>query len=242
MNRSKLSPLLPLFATLWGVTAVAAEPEGQTTPPESATADTPTAIGSTPAPPKGSGLYFHFGGGSGMAILSSDGITSLFGDGVALGLGFDFSYSITCGYRNLAQLELRRGDSSHTIRRSGMFGQQPAIEIPMDYDFSEYVAKLNLLSIAQRNLARGEAALFVVAGTADISYLDKQDDGFRGNASVLGLEFARIAPNRRATASFGVRRYDVQFDRITLVGRTVPFDVAASNWVVHTALTVGLAP
>mgnify|MGYP000850509896 CR=1 FL=1 len=72
-------------------------------------------------------------------------------------------------------------------------------------------------------------------------WLDKVDDGFRGDAKVYGLEYTRFAPSRKATVSLGLRRYDIEFDRITLLGRTVPYNVSASNWVFNTALTVGFA-
>ncbi|MFN8546983.1 MAG: hypothetical protein U0527_03185 [Candidatus Eisenbacteria bacterium] len=197
----------------------------------------------TPAvPPRArTGIYLHVGGGSGMGVMTSDGITSLFGDGIGIGVGFHFSYSFTGGFRNIAQVELRRGDSSHDIHGAGVFGQTPAVQIPMDYDFAEYVAKLNLLSVSPANLRGRTSALFVLAGTADVSYLDKQDDGFEGSGKVLGMEYTRFSPNGGATISLGVRRYDIQFDQITLLGHTIPYNVDASNWVLHTAMTFGFA-
>ena len=80
----------------------------------------------------------------------------------------------------------------------------------------------------------------MLGGTTEIEYLDEAGDGFKGGGTVYGLEFARIAPNGIATASLGIRRYGIEFDRITLFGQTVPFPIDASNWVLHTAVTFGL--
>ena len=38
----------------------------------------------------------------------------------------------------------------------------------------------------------------------------------------------------------GVRRYGISFDRITLLGQTLQLEADASNWVLHTAISLGL--
>lgn len=222
-----------------GVDAPAVPPATEASTPESPPG-VETEPGAGSASGWGSGIYVHVGGGTGGAIMSSDEITDLFGDGFGIGLGFHFSYSVATGFRNAAQFEVRRGDSAHTLRRNGLAGQQ-SIEIPMDYDFTEYVGKLNLLLLSKGNWRRGETALFLLAGTSEIRYLDEEKDGFRGNARVLGFEFATFARSGAAGVTLGLRRYDIEFDRITLFGQTVPFHVDASNWVLHTAITFGLA-
>ncbi|MCA9759100.1 MAG: hypothetical protein KDA27_25125 [Candidatus Eisenbacteria bacterium] len=185
------------------------------------------------------GLYVHFGGGAGLAFMSSDDITELFGDQFTIGLGFHLSWSVALGFRNLVQAEIRRGDSAHTLRNNNIV-TNTSVEIPMDYDYTEYVAKLNLLGLSRGNLRKGETSLFLLGGACDVEYLDEAKDGFKGNGSVIGMEFARFAPNGVAAVSLGVRRYGIEFDRITLFGQTVAFPANASNWVMHTAVTVGL--
>ncbi|MEZ4651885.1 MAG: hypothetical protein R3E97_24415 [Candidatus Eisenbacteria bacterium] len=185
------------------------------------------------------GLYVHFGGGAGLAFMSSDTITDLFDDQFTIGLGLHLSWSVALGFRNLAQAEIRRGDSAHTLRNNDIINNTTT-EIPMDYDYTEYVAKLNLLVISKGNLSRGTTALFLIGGTCDVEYVDEAGDGIKGDGSVSGAEFTRFAPNGLAAVSLGVRRYGIEFDRITLFGQTVPFPADASNWVMHTSVTFGL--
>ncbi|MCA9756870.1 MAG: hypothetical protein KDA27_13785 [Candidatus Eisenbacteria bacterium] len=208
------------------------------------TGDEPSVVEpASPAPIqdqwKGTGLYAHFGGGAGLAFLSSDDITELFGDEFTIGLGFHLSWSVALGFRNLVQAEIRRGDSAHTLRNNNIV-TNTSVEIPMDYDYTEYVAKLNLLGLSRGNIRKGETALFLLGGACEVEYLDEAKDGFKGSGSVIGMEFVRFAPNGVAAVSLGARRYGIEFDRITLFGQTVAFPANASNWVMHTAVTVGL--
>ena len=197
----------------------------------------PTTI---PAPvAEKTGVYVHIGGGAGLALMSSDTITDLFGDQFAIGLGLHLSWSLAAGYRNLLQMEVRRGDSSHTLRDNNIVTNE-SVEIPMDYDFTEYVFKANLLALSSGNRAGRVSALFALGGTSSVEYLDEVGDGFKGDGTVLGLEYWRIAPSGALAITLGLRRYEIEFDQITLFGETVPVKVEASNYVLHTAVTFGL--
>lgn len=214
------------------VPAPAALAEDPTTPPQ------PTPTDTLPGRSK-TGLYVHAGGGAGFGFMSSDAITDLFGDEFTIGIGLHFSASVAVGYRNLVQLEARVGDSSHTLRNNNIV-TQVTTEIPMDYDFTEYVVKANLFGLTSGGRRGGQTALFVVVGAMQVEYLDEAKDGFKGGGTVFGLEIMRMAPNGAVTASLGLRRYGIEFDEITLAGQTIPVAADASNYVLHTALTVGL--
>lgn len=249
MHLFKPAPVLVAALLLASCSPAFADP-GPSAPVTSPAESTPPAVTPTTAPttaseavpavrPTGLGVYLHFGGGAGLALMSSDAITQLFGDGFGIEIGTHLSYSFSTGFRNQVQLEYRNGDSAHTLSSNNILTQQ-ATEIPMDYDYAEWVAKVNLLLPSASNWRGRENALFVVIGKTEVNYLDKAKDGFKGSGSLLGLELAHFAPNSRACAAFGVRRYDIDFDRIILSGHTARLAVSARNWVFHTSISVGL--
>ncbi|MBK8232430.1 MAG: hypothetical protein IT349_04905 [Candidatus Eisenbacteria bacterium] len=234
-----LAPCSPAFADP-GPSAPVTSPAESTPPAVTPTTAPTTASEAVPAVrPTGLGVYLHFGGGAGLALMSSDAITQLFGDGFGIEIGTHLSYSFSTGFRNQVQLEYRNGDSAHTLSSNNILTQQ-ATEIPMDYDYSEYVGKVNLLLPSAENWKRRESALFVVVGTTKVKYLDKAKDGFKGTGTLLGMEYARFAPGGRACAAFGVRRYDIDFDRIILSGHSGRLALSARNWVFHTSISVGV--
>ena len=200
-------------------------------------------VGSDGQPPQRSrivtesGINLHAGVGCGLAIMTSDALTDLFNDEYGIGLGLHLSGSVGVGYRNYLQGEVRFGDSSHTLRDNNIVTNETT-EIPMDYDFREVVLKANLLALSSGGRANPRNALFVLGGTTDIEYLDDAGDGFKGNALVLGLEYTRFA--KLGSITVGIRRYDIEFDRITLGGAFGSVTIDASNWVLHTSYTVGV--
>lgn len=217
-------PIRILAALFLLATAVSAAPEAPASPQQRATVTE-------------SSLNLHAGLGLGLALMTSDQLTEVFDDRFGIGIGMHLSASATVGLGHYLQAEFRRGDSSHTLRDNDLVNNVTT-EIPMDYDFTEVVAKLNLFALSAGGRANPAKALFLVVGKVDVDYLDEAGDGFRGDGTIVGLEIGRFGPS--ASASFGIRRYGLTFNEISLEDFTVLTELDASNWVLHTSFSIGL--
>ncbi len=196
--------------------------------------DTLATVQRRPSRPRVHNLYVHVGAGLGMGYGTSE-ITEVLNDEFGIGISGYASILARAGIRNIVQGEYRRTDASHNFNRvrlvGGQFQSIPSVK--MDFDTADLVGKINPLAAFSST-----QALFFVAGRGTVDWNDQVDDGFGGDSNILGLEYATLAPG--AAVHVGLWRYDVTYDRATLLGMTLASDLTATYWVLFFNVSFGL--
>jgi len=184
--------------------------------------------------------YIHVFGGMGFSFLSSSKIKSLIGDDFGIGIGLPtWSYGIRGGIKHLVQVEYNMGDAAHDFNNNSIIEDIPDEIIKMDYDTKDLQIKVNPLFWNCKTNENGfTKAWFIVIGTGDVEWKDKNNDGFEGSSKIYGLEYAGFSKN--VSFSFSFKKYVIEFDKTILFN--IPFDVKtkASDWIFEMKVGVGL--
>jgi len=182
----------------------------------------------------------HLFGGIGFSYLSSSDIESLLGDEFGIGIGLPtWSYGFLIGFSNIFQIEFNMGNANHNFNNNSILADVPNEIIEMEYDTYDWQLKLNPLFFIKNVNEKGfTGAYFIVIGTGNVEWIDKNNDGFEGTSKIYGVEYARFSKNVSWSVSF--KRYGLDFKRTILFN--IPFDskTEASDYILEFKLGIGL--
>jgi len=186
-------------------------------------------------------FYVHAMGGLGLDWYSSDDIQDELAEGFKIrSLGLPLQYGIRGGFRNIGQVQYARTSTkAHKIEYSGP-GSSSIGEIPMKFKSTELVFKLNPLFWTWMNPDRSKpyTCIFLVYGTSTLTYRDDVDDGWEGDGTLFGVEYAFIA--KPFTGEFGVVRQNIEYDTTRLFGIEIPYPFDASHLNFYFRIGVGI--
>ncbi len=186
-------------------------------------------------------VYIQVGADVGVGLLLSPEIKGLLNDDFGLGLGFHKAAVAVIGYQHYAQVEFRYGDSGHTMNNNQFVkGDLQTVEqIPMDYDYTEFVAKVNPLFGKKRS-----STIFLLAGIGHVEYFDTEGDGFTGSSLVFGIEVVQSLVTSKSklvkSLVFGYRRQQITFETIQFFNIPLSTDIAANNNIIYVGGRIGL--
>ncbi len=195
-------------------------------------------------------FYAHGMVGIGMDWYTSSNIQDILPEDFKLGsLGFPFEYGIRGGFKNIGQIEYRKfSTGSHAIRLQGFTGGSgvggtgigTVAETPMKFKSTEIAFKLNpfVWTWTGSNTNQPYKCLFLVYGTSDVSYRDDVNDGWKGNGTLYGIEYAMIS--KIFSADVGVVVQKIEYDEITLVDPDLPLSYDASHIMVYMHIAAGI--
>jgi len=179
-------------------------------------------------------FYLHFYGGIGFSFLSSSKIKSLLGGDFGIGIGLPtWSWGLISGYKNIVQIEYNNGISDHDFNNNSIIPGIPSKVIKMDYKTTDWQFKLNPLFWKMKD----NKAYFIIIGTGNVKWLDKNRDGFNGTSQIIGLEYAQL--KKFVSWSVSLKRYGITFEKTTLFN--VPFDLKtqATDYILEFKIGFG---
>ncbi len=194
-------------------------------------------------------IYGHLFGGLGISYLSAKDIKDIVGDDWGVGIGLPtWSYGLRTGFRNILQVEYNIGKAKHNLNSTGYeavpidepgYAKEKNEVVKMDYDTTDIQFKLNPKFWKNTTDVDGfTSAFFIVYGFGDVEWRDKVDDGFEGESTIYGIEYAKIS--KHATLSVSLKRYAIDFDETTLFEIPFPHKTNAADYIFEIKIGFGL--
>lgn len=186
--------------------------------------------------------YVHLGLGGNFFVVGSEDMERALAPFEMGPVNFGYSYYMTTGIRNIAQLELRKGEDSNSFFYDEGLTRDFKIKrttIPVKFKHEEWLVKMNPVFFVRKLRTW---AFFIVWGKGDVDYADKAGDGFlNGKKTITGLELSRIFKFFAIGSS--IEKHNMTFERFSVNGfgsLVQDFDASYLQFNVRFAVGLGI--
>jgi hypothetical protein len=170
-------------------------------------------------------IYLHAGLNFGLDWLNSSSISQEVEPYDLSELGVQIQFVVHAGWSNILQFEYQKSlwGTGHDISNEySSYSPSHGItntkyKIDMDYNYSEYIFKLNTLFHLYN---KSNKALFLMIGKGDVEYLDGVGDGWTGDSLVYGIEYSQIGKFGTLCAGIKVTEFDLSPNTSVLTSKT----------------------